>query len=129
MRGAVKGELVGAREGWFQGKGARGRRREHNRSPKLTVGSGCSPPFGWFPPTAKSPEEIAQKCAAGRDAVQIGRLQEVVSKSRISSNPVPQHEFDYLGAYGHGASATPYRRTDGRQDFATRALEKGESAR
>src|SRR5437899_9326946 len=71
---------------------------------------------------------IAQKCAAGRDAVQIARLQEVVSKSRISSNPVPQHEFDCLGAYGDGASATPYRRTDGRKDFGNRTLEKRESA-
>src|SRR2546427_240852 len=88
-------------------KGAKRRRRDHNRSPKMTVGSGCSQPFGVSSPTAKSPEESSQKCAAGRDAVQIARLQELVSKSRITSHPVPQHEFDCLGAYGDGASATP----------------------
>src|SRR5260370_21723302 len=73
------------------GKGEKRRWRDHNRSPKMTVGSGCSPPYGVAPPTAKSPEEVAQKCAAGRDAVQIARLQEVVSKSRITAHPVPQH--------------------------------------
>src|SRR5260370_27997476 len=80
-------------------------------------------------PNGQVSRGIAQKCAAGRDAVQIARLQEVVSKSRISSNAVPQHEFDCLGAYGDGASATPYRRTDGRKDFGDGALEKRESAR
>src|SRR5437879_9468773 len=76
--------------------------------PETDCWSGCSPPFVRFPPTAKSPEESSQKCAAGRDAVQIARLQEVVSKSRNSPHVVPQHEFDGVGAYGDGASATPY---------------------
>src|SRR5258708_23321873 len=122
MGGARKGALVGARDGWLQGKGARRRRREHNRSPKLTVGSGCSPPFGWFPPTAKFPEEIAQKCAAGRDAVQIARLREVVSKGRIRCHLIPRHEFDCLGA--HGEAATPYCRKTRRKTFRNGALEK-----
>src|SRR5712692_4301713 len=86
----------------FWGNGAKRRKRDHNRSLKMTVGSGCSRAYGWSPPTAKSPEEMAQKCAAGRDAVQIAERQEVGRKSWIPSHPLPQHDCDRLGADGEG---------------------------
>src|SRR5713226_2767437 len=88
----------------FWGKWCKARWRDHNRSPKMTVGSGSSRPFGLTPPTANTPEETPQKCAAGRDAVPIAKRQAVVCKSWIRSPPLPQYECDRLGADGEGAN-------------------------
>src|SRR5258708_4058532 len=96
--------LVRARDGWFPVGTVQSGASDHNLSPKMTVGSGCSRPRGWTPPTAKSPEEMARKCAAGRDAVQIAKRKEFVSKSCIPSNAPSQYHWDHLGVDGDGAS-------------------------
>src|SRR6266702_2027206 len=55
-------------------------------------------------PNRKSPEGKPQKCAAGRDAVQIAERKEVVSKRGIPSHPFPQYKCDGLGAVGERTS-------------------------
>src|SRR5947207_804245 len=95
--------------------------------PEMTVGSGCSRPYELTPPTAKSPEGMPQKCAAGRDAVQIAERKEVVSKSWIPLPPFLQYSCDRLGADGAGAGTC--FRADGRKDFRDRALESEQPAR
>ena len=128
MRGAGMGALVRARDGWLPGEMVQsGAKRDHNRSLKMTVGSGCSRPYELTPPTAKSPEGMPQKCAAGRDAVQIAERKEVMSKSWIPLPPFLQYSCDRLGADSAGAGAC--FRAEGRKDFRDRALESEQSAR
>ncbi len=131
MRGARMGALVRARDGWLPGEMVqRGAKRDHNRSLKMTVGSGCSRPYELTPPTAKSPEGMPQKCAAGRDAVQIAERKEVVFKSWIPFPPFLHflhYSGDRLGADGEGAGA--WFRAGGRKDFRERAFESEQSAR
>jgi len=50
-------------------KGAKAAQARPKPPPENDCRSGCSPPFEVSSPTAKSPEESSQKCAAGRDAV------------------------------------------------------------
>src|SRR2546421_8423550 len=124
MRGAGMGALVRARDGWLPGEMVQsGAKRDHNRSLKMTVGSGCSRPYGLTPPTAKSPEGTPQKCAAGRDAVQIAERKEVVSCSWISSQPFHHHDCVCVGANGEGASL--HLRADRGNHFRHRAPESG----
>jgi hypothetical protein len=104
MRGALMGALVGARDGWLLGKGAERRRRDHNRSLKNDCWKWIVAAVRIVSPTANSPEAIAQKCATGRDAVQITEHQEVASNSWIPVHPSPANDCNRLGAGGEGAS-------------------------
>src|SRR3982074_3568236 len=92
----------------------------------MTVGSGCSRPYELPPPTAKSPEGMPQKCAAGRDAVQIAERKEVVSKSWVPFPPFLPYNCDRLDPDRESAGAC--FRADGRKDFRNRALERKQSA-
>src|SRR5437879_12958615 len=104
-----------------------GAKRDHNRSLKMTVGSGCSRPYELTPPTAKSPEGMPQKGAAGRDAVQITESTEVVSKSCIPLPPFLQYSCDRLRADSAGAGTC--FRADGRQESRYGASQGQHAAR
>src|SRR6267143_3676748 len=105
MRGAHIRVLVRARDGWFLGMVQAALAR-----PQPQPEVDC---WKWrfaavvIPPTAKSPERMAQKCAAGRDAVQTAEREEVVSEKGPPFHPFPQYDCDCVGATGEGASLQP----------------------
>src|SRR6266403_1818353 len=79
------------------------------------------------PATAKSPEVMPQKCAAGPDAVQIAERKEVVFHSWISSHPSRHHDCVCVGTNGEGASR--HLSADGRNHFRRCASESQQPAR